>query len=146
MPSPSIESITIEPASSTCPSASTSGWPRWFCTGLPCALGGALGGAALGRKERSGQCTLRITGLSTQTGNWKRGAVITGNYTCNYSLQITVPNYMTAITVRRSHRMNKGRSYVGPGNIQPPHDLYTVTSLPYLPSQLYTRTPSVCLL
>ena len=36
MPSPSIKSITIEPASSTCPSASTSGWPRCFCTDPAC--------------------------------------------------------------------------------------------------------------
>ena len=46
MPSPNFELTTVEPALSTCPSASVSGWPRW------CLQGCHARGAALGTKER----------------------------------------------------------------------------------------------
>ena len=46
MPSPNFELTTVEPALSTCPSASVSGWPRWRLQGCHAR------GAALGTKER----------------------------------------------------------------------------------------------
>ena len=61
--------------------------------GLPCARG------ALGTTERSLRrvCSREggaATGSLLQiTGNWKRGAVITCNYSCNYSSVITAANY-----------------------------------------------------
>ena len=52
MPSPNFELTPVEPALSTCPSASVSGWPRWRLQGCHAR------GAALGTKERTGRVSM----------------------------------------------------------------------------------------
>ena len=60
MPSPNFELTTVEPALSTCPSASVSGWPRWRLQGCHAR------GAALGTKERR-VCSRAEGGAATIT-------------------------------------------------------------------------------
>ena len=58
MPSPNFELTTVEPALSTCPSASVSGWPRWRLQGCharaarSAAQSVACVGCVRGRGER----------------------------------------------------------------------------------------------
>ena len=69
MPSPNIESTTVEPTLSTCPSASVSGWPRWFCRAAMRAWHGAARHLVastnmFGGKGRPPDCSckLQVTG------------------------------------------------------------------------------------
>ena len=85
MPSPSIESITIEPASQA-PALQHRPVAGRDVSAQGCHARGAARSHCAGEEGRA----LHLTKF---TGNWKRGAVITGNYTCNYRPVITGANY-----------------------------------------------------
>ena len=88
MPSPSIESITIEPASQAHLPFSIDQWLAAMVLHRAAIARGAARSAAPRWGGRNGAAhALPIT------GNWKPGAVITGNYTCNYMAVITEANY-----------------------------------------------------
>jgi len=86
MPSPSIESITIEPASQA-PALQHRPVVGRDVSAQGCHARGAARSHCAGEEGTERAPTLPIT------GNWKRGAVITGNYTCNYRPVITGANY-----------------------------------------------------
>ena len=52
MPSPNIESTTVEPTLGTCPSALVSGWPRWRLQGCATCSAPKSVGYVRGRGER----------------------------------------------------------------------------------------------